>query len=97
MRHNDCCDRVADLAGKAFTPTHVHDDPLIFAGCAVNRPKAKQARYKATKYTSSTPLLKSMEEKGDFLIRDRWQNGTYSVHDMCVVNIDTKYPSAKTP
>ena len=29
--HNKICDRVADLAGKSFTFTHVCNDPPIFA------------------------------------------------------------------
>ena len=29
-RHNDLHDGVANLAGKAFTPSHVRDDPLIY-------------------------------------------------------------------
>ena len=29
-RHNELRDGVADLAGKAFTPAHVLDDPLIY-------------------------------------------------------------------
>ena len=28
-RHNELRDRVADMAGKAFTPSHVRNDPLI--------------------------------------------------------------------
>ena len=31
-RHNDLCDEVADLDSKAFTPTHVRNNSLIFAG-----------------------------------------------------------------
>ena len=42
--HNELQDRVADLAGKYFTPSHVRDNLLIFAGCAVKRPKANTAR-----------------------------------------------------
>ena len=34
---------------------------------------------------------------GDLLIRDLFQNGTYSVHNMCVVNTDVKYHSVKKP
>ena len=30
--HNKIRDRVADLARKAFTPSHMLNDPLIFAG-----------------------------------------------------------------
>ena len=58
-RHKYLCDGVADLDGIAFTPTHVHDDSLIFAGFAVKRPKAKPARPKATKSTESTPPLEA--------------------------------------
>ena len=42
-RHNKLRDGVADLAGKAFTPSHVRNAPLIFAGRAVKRMKAKLA------------------------------------------------------
>ena len=38
---NDIWDRVADLVSKAFTLSHVRNDPLIFAGCDIKRPKAK--------------------------------------------------------
>ena len=34
-RHNELRDGVADLASRAFTPSHVHNDPLIYQGCAV--------------------------------------------------------------
>ena len=36
-RHNELREEVADLAGKAFTPSHVRDNPLIYSGRAVNR------------------------------------------------------------
>ena len=42
-RHNELRDGVADLAGKAFTPSHVRDDPLIYSGRAVRRTKATPA------------------------------------------------------
>ena len=41
--HNELRDGVADLAGKAFTPSHVRDDPLIYSGRAVKRTKAAPA------------------------------------------------------
>ena len=41
--HNEIRDGVADLAGKAFTPSHVRNDPLIYQGCAMKRPKSKPA------------------------------------------------------
>ena len=55
--HNELRDRVADLAGKAFTPTHVHNNPLIFSGCAVKRIKVNPAR---SKTTPSTQQLEAM-------------------------------------
>ena len=30
-RHNELRDGLADLAGKAFNPSHVRDDPLIYS------------------------------------------------------------------
>ena len=36
-RHNEPRDGVVDLAGKAFTPSHVRNGPLIFAGLAMKR------------------------------------------------------------
>ena len=38
-----------------------------------------------------------MEKKSDLLACYLFQNGTDSVHGMCIVNIDAKYHSAKTP
>ena len=39
-RNNDIRDGVSNLAGKAFTPSNVRDDPLIYSGRAVKRTKA---------------------------------------------------------
>ena len=86
--HNELPDEVADLAGKAFTPTRVRNNPLIFAGCAVKRTTAKPA---TSKTTSSTNKLEATEQKVNLLICDLWQNGTDSVHYMHVVNTGDKY------
>ena len=43
VRHNELCDGVAYLAGKAFTSSHVRDNPLIYLGRAVKRTKAAPA------------------------------------------------------
>ena len=59
---NDLRDRVADLSGKAFTPTHVRDNPLIFAGCAVKR---TTENLDTSKTTPSTKNMKATEKKGD--------------------------------
>ena len=54
-RHNDLRDRVADLSGKAFTPSHVRNDPLIYQGCAVKRTKSKPAGPSGITDTEDTP------------------------------------------
>ena len=58
-RHNKLRDGVVDMAGRAFTPSHECNDPLIFAGCAVKRPKANPARTKATTVPDNTPPLEA--------------------------------------
>ena len=63
----------------------------------MKRPKAKPSRSKATTSTATTPPLKVTEQKGDLLIRELWKNGTDSIHNMRVVNTDSKSHSAKTP
>ena len=96
-RHNELRDGVADLDGKSLTPLHVRDDPLIFAGRAVKRTKAKSAGASGTTDRDGEPPSEVMEQKGDLLICDLWKNGMNSVHNMCVVNTDEKSHSAKTP
>ena len=96
-RNNKLRDRVADLGGKSFTPSHMRDDILIFAGCAVKRPKDKQARTTGPTNRDNAPTPEATEQKGDLLIRDLWQNGTASVQGMRVVNTDAKYHSENPP
>ena len=64
----------------------------------MKRPKANLSRFKSISVTvtTTTTTLEAMEQKGDLLIRDLWQNGTGSVHDMRIVNTDAKYHLAKT-
>ena len=68
--HNELWDGVADLSSKAFTPSHVRDDPLIFAGCAVKRPKTKPARTSGSTDRDGAPLSEATEHKGNLLLRD---------------------------
>ena len=95
--HNNLRDRFADLIGKAFNPSHVRNNPLIFVYFSVKRPKAKPARSKVTTVPAATPLLEDTEYKGDILICDLWHNGTDNVYDMSVVNTDAKSHSTKIP
>ena len=43
------------------------------------------------------PQLEVTEQKDDLLIRDLWQKGTESVHDMRVVNTDAQSHRTKNP
>ena len=96
-RYNDLCDGVADLAGKAFTPSHVRNDPPIYSGRAVKRNKAMPAGASGKKDQAGAPPPEVTEQKGNLLIRNLWQNGTDSFYDMCVVNTDAKSHMTKDP
>ena len=50
---------------------------------------------KSTYATTAAPEV--TEQKGDLLIRDLWQQGTDSVHEMRVVNTDALLYVRKTP
>ena len=54
-RHNKLRYGVADLSRKAFTPSHVRNNSLIFSGCSVKRLKANPVRT-----TSKTVLDKAL-------------------------------------
>ena len=60
-RHNNLHGGVADLAGKSFTPSHMRNDPLIFAGCAVKRTKSKPARTLGTTVLDNAPPPEATE------------------------------------
>ena len=87
-RHNQLRERVSDLTGKAFTPSHVHDEPLIYSGRAVKRTKATPDRASRHKDHAVAPPWEFTEQKGYLLIRDLCKNGTDSVHYMWVMNTD---------
>ena len=72
------------------------NNPLIFACCAVKRPKAKPFRTTGTTDQYNASPTEAAEQKVDLLIRDLWHNGTDSVHLMCIVNTDAKSHLAKT-
>ena len=85
-RHNELRDGVEDLAGKVFTPSLVRDNPLIYSGRVVKRMKAAPAGASRTSNNAEVQPPEVTEHKRDLIIRDLWQQGTYSVHDMRVVN-----------
>ena len=93
--HNELRDGVSNLTGKAFTPYHVQDNPLIYSGRSVKRTKAMSARANGNSGHTEAPEV--TEQKGDLLIQDLWKQGTASVHDMCVVNTDAPTYQKKDP
>ena len=72
----------------------MRDDPIIYAGPAVQMPKSHRSGFKPS---PSTQNPSATEQKGYLLIRDLWQKGTNSVHDMYVANTDAKSYVKKTP
>ena len=97
LRHNKLRDGVADLAGKSFNPSHVRANPLIYSGLAVKRNKAEPAWSGGTSNHSEVQPPEITEQKGDLIIQDLCQQGTYSVHDMHVVNTDALTHWTKDP
>ena len=72
--HNKLRDGVADLAGKAFTPSHMRDNPLIYSGHAVRRTKPTPDGPTKPNPTRGTPASpEATKQKGDLLIRDLWR------------------------
>ena len=94
-RHNKLRDGVAYQAGKAFTPSHMRNNPLIYTGRAVKRTKAAPAG--ANDNSGHTAAPEVTEQKGDLLFRDLWQQGTDSAHKMCVVNTASPTYQKKEP
>ena len=96
-RRNKLCDGVADLDGKAFTSSHVRNNPLIYLGCAMKRTKAALSRANGDSGKSTAQKPEVTEQKGDLIIRELWKQGTDSVHDMRVVNTDAPTTQKKGP
>ena len=96
-RHDELRDRVAYLAGKAFTPSHVRNDPLIYSGRSVKRTKATPAGAGGKTNHAVVQPPEVTEQKGGLLIRDLCKQGTDSVHDMRFVNTDAPTHRTKDP
>ena len=64
------------------------DDTKINTCCAVRGRKEKLKRF---------PLKDKEETKGDLLIRYLWRQGTDSIHNMPVVNMDSPSYQYKNP
>ena len=63
-----------------------------FTGRSVRGGKSKlKVKYKGA------PLTDKGEEKGGILIQDLWMQGTYSIHDMPILNTEVVSYQSKTP
>ena len=65
----------------------------MFAGYAVKNTMENLVMSKTTPLTNK---IEAMEQKGNLLICDLWENGTDSVNDMLVLNTEAKSHSLKT-
>ena len=73
MAHNnELCGRISDLEGKAFTPSYMRDDSLIYSGRAVKRKKATPVGDSRNNDQAGAPPPEVTDQKGDMLIRDLW-------------------------
>ena len=63
----------------------------------MKRPKENLARTTGRNDWDNAPLPEAMAHKLDLLIHELWHNVTESVHDMRVVNKDSKSHLAKPP
>ena len=84
--HKDLCDGVSDLSGKAFTPPHMFNKPLIHPGHVLQKGKYQPAGYSQ----NNSPVARNnSEQKRNFLTRNLWHIWTDSIHAMHVGNTDT--------
>ena len=81
---------ISDLAGSYFIPTHVRDDPEIFRGCTARGGNSK------AKGKGAPPQVEG-GLKRDILIQYLCTQGRDSIHDTCVVNMETVYYQSKPP
>ena len=71
-------------------------DPVIYQGCSAKNPNSKPAGPSGSTNPGDTPS-EATEQKGYLLLWDLWKNGTDSVHDMHVLNIDAKSYCENSP
>ena len=67
--HNKLFVGVANLEGKAFTPLHVCDNPLIHPGHAVLEVKVHPV---VSPYNNLAVATETSEQKGDLVILNLW-------------------------
>ena len=75
--HNKLHNGVTNLFGKAFKPSHVRNNPLIYRGHAVWEVKDQPSK----SATNNPPDRQGdTDQKGDLIISNLWQIGTDSIN-----------------
>jgi len=88
IRHNEVRDELVDLASRAFSPSAVCAEPLIYPG--------RSALPENSPVSPGSQALPS-DERGDMLIRGLWSRGTDCILDIRVANTDAKSYRSKAP
>ncbi len=91
-QHNELHE-LADLAAHAFTPSTVHDEPLIHP-CHAPTPVTPLALAPSA---SSPPLSPPSVDHGDLLICGLWSHGTDCILDVHITDTDAKTYQSKDP
>ncbi len=90
FRHNEIRDELIHLAGKAFTPSAVRDEPLI-RGRSTEKVDECPVRQ-----TSANQPAKE-DDRGDILLRGFWARGTECIVDVRVTDTDAASYRARDP
>ena len=83
------------MASKTLTLTHVHENPIIIPGRALQSVRAPLARPRPP--NNIPARAEDFKQKCDLLIRHMWSKGAYFILDMRVANTNTASYVLKTP
>jgi hypothetical protein len=94
LRHNEIRDELADLAAKAFVPSAIRNEPLIYTSCpAVKMPVLVPAHPAVTRNLHKNRSA----DRGDLIIRGLWNHGTDCIIVVRVTDTDTKSHLSRDP
>lgn len=99
-RHNDIKDELAELCGRVFKPSEIHDEPAITHGRAQRFQHPSPATQDSS--TSSSPPhtllpLENDEDRGDLNIRGFWKPRHECIIDVRVVDTDAPSYTTRKP
>ncbi len=94
FRHNEIRDELVNLASRAFTPSAVRDEPLIYGRANENM---KTTPNKNTNQNIDKEDATGEDERGDLLIRGFWTAGTDCILDVRVTDTDSNSYCKRTP